>query len=125
MRTEKQDITGMIAYSVVECADRLKCKAIIAPTISGYTARKMSRFRPSCPIIAVSPDRSTVKSLNLHFGVTPIFIEDLSTFDKIIKKSKEITKTLMDTNEGDKIIVTGGYPFKEVKHTNFMKIEEF
>ena len=31
----------------------------------------------------------------------------------------------MDTNEGDKIIVTGGYPFKEVKHTNFMKIEEF
>ncbi len=124
MRTEKQDITGMIAYSVAECADRLKCKAIIAPTISGYTARKMSRFRPSCPIIAVSPDINTVKSLNLHFGVTPVLIEDLSSFDKIIKKSKEITKSLMDTAEGDKIIVTGGYPFKEVKHTNFMKIEE-
>lgn len=124
MRTEKQDITGMIAYSVAECADRLKCKAIIAPTISGYTARKMSRFRPSCPIIAVSPDMNTVKSLNLHFGVTPVLIEDLSSFDKIIKRSKEITKTLMDTVEGDKIIVTGGYPFKEVKHTNFMKIEE-
>lgn len=124
MRTEKQDITGMIAYSVAECADRLKCKAIIAPTISGYTARKMSRFRPSCPIIAVSPDINTVKSLNLHFGVTPVLIEDLSSFDKIIKKSKEITKKLMDTTDGDKIIVTGGYPFKEVKHTNFMKIEE-
>jgi len=124
MRTEKQDITGMIAYSVAECADRLKCKAIIAPTISGYTARKMSRFRPSCPIIAVSPDMNTVKSLNLHFGVTPVLIEDLSSFDKIIKRSKEITKSLMDTTEGDKIIVTGGYPFKEVKHTNFMKIEE-
>lgn len=124
MRTEKQDITGMIAYSVAECADRLKCKAIIAPTISGYTARKMSRFRPSCPIIAVSPDMNTVKSLNLHFGITPVLIEDLSSFDKIIKRSKEITKTLMDTVEGDKIIVTGGYPFKEVKHTNFMKIEE-
>lgn len=124
MRTEKQDITGMIAYSVAECADRLKCKAIIAPTISGYTARKMSRFRPSCPIIAVSPDINTVKSLNLHFGVTPVLIEDLSSFDKIIKRSKEITKSLMDTAEGDKIIVTGGYPFKEVKHTNFMKIEE-
>ena len=84
----------------------------------------MSRFRPSCPIIAVSPDMNTVKSLNLHFGVTPVLIEDLSSFDKIIKRSKEITKTLMDTVEGDKIIVTGGYPFKEVKHTNFMKIEE-
>lgn len=124
MRTEKQDITGMIAYSVTECANRLKCKAIIAPTISGYTARKMSRFRPSCPIIAVSPDINTVKSLNLHFGITPVLIDDLSSFDKIIKKSKEITKNLMDATEGDKIIVTGGYPFKEVKHTNFMKIEE-
>ncbi len=124
MRTEKQDITGMIAYSVAECADRLKCKAIIAPTISGYTARKMSRFRPSCPIIAVSPDINTVKSLNLHFGVTPVLIEDLSSFDKIIKRSKEITKSLMETTKDDKIIVTGGYPFKEVRHTNFMKIEE-
>lgn len=124
MRTEKQDITGMIAYSVTECANRLKCKAIIAPTISGYTARKMSRFRPSCPIIAVSPDINTVRSLNLHFGITPVLVNDLSSFDKIIKKSKEITKNLMDATEGDKIIVTGGYPFKEVKHTNFMKIEE-
>lgn len=124
MRTEKQDITGMIAYSVAECADRLKCKAIIAPTMSGYTARKMSRFRPSCPIIAVSPNVNTVKSLNLFFGVTPVLIDDLSTFDKITKRSKEITKKLMDTHDGDKIIVTGGYPFQEVKHTNFMKIEE-
>lgn len=124
MRTEKQDVTGMIAYSVAECADRLKCRAIIAPTISGYTARKMSRFRPICPIIAVSPDINTVKSLNLYFGVTPVLIDDLSSFDRIIKRSKDITKNLMDTEVGDKIIVTGGYPFKEVKHTNFMKIEE-
>lgn len=124
MRTEKQDIAGMIAYSVAECADRLKCRAIIAPTVSGYTARKMSRFRPICPIIAVSPDIQTVKSLNLHFGVTPILIDDLTTFDRIIKRSKEVTKKLMETEDGDKIIVTGGYPFKTVKHTNFMKIEE-
>lgn len=124
MRTEKQDITGMIAYSVSECANRLQCKAIITPTISGYTARKMSRFRPSCPIIAVSPDRNTVKSLSLHFGILPVFIDELSSFDRIMKRSKDITKQLMDITEGDKLIITGGYPFKEVKHTNFMKIEE-
>ncbi len=124
MRTEKQDITGMIAYSVTECANRLKCCAIIAPTITGYTAKKMSRFRPSCPIIAVSPDISTVKSLNLHFGITPVLVDEISSFDKITKRSKEITKKLMDINDGDKIIITGGYPFKEVKYTNFMKIEE-
>ena len=36
-----------------------------------------------------------------------------------------MTNDLLNINKGDKIIVTGGYPFKEVKHTNFMKIEEF
>lgn len=124
MRTEKQDITGSIAYSVAECANRLKCKAIVAPTMSGYTARKMSRFRPSCPIIAASPDINTVKSLALHFGVHAILIDELNSFDKIIKKSKEVVIELLDIDDGDKIIITGGYPFKEVKHTNFMKIEE-
>ena len=38
--------------------------------------------------------------------------------------SKETTKQVLKLKENDKIIVTGGYPFKEVKHTNFMKIEE-
>lgn len=124
MRSEKQDITGSLVYSVTECANRLKCKAIIAPTMSGYTARKMSRFRPSCPIIAVSPDEDTVMSLALHFAVRPVLIEELNTLDKIIQTSKQITEELITIQSGDKIIITGGYPFKEVKHTNFMKIEE-
>ncbi len=124
MQTEKQDITGSIAYSVVECANRLKCVAIIAPTISGYTARKMSRFRPSCPIIAVSPNIGTVKSLSLHFGVQAALVDELNSLDKIISKSKAVTSTIVNVKPHDKIIITGGYPFKESKHTNFMKIEE-
>lgn len=124
MRTEKQDTTGALAYSVAECAARLKCKAIVAPTISGYTARKMSRFRPCCPIIAISPNIETVKSLAIHFGVIPVLIDELNTFDRIMKKAVTVTKELLDVDAGDRIILTGGYPFKEVKHTNFMKIEE-
>lgn len=124
MRSEKQDITGSLVYSVTDCANRLKCKAIIAPTMSGYTARKMSRFRPSCPIIAVSPDEETVRSLALHFAVRGVHIDELHTLDKIIHTSKNITKELIPIDSGDKIIITGGYPFKDVKHTNFMKIEE-
>lgn len=124
MRSEKQDTTGSLVYSVTDCARRLKCKAIIAPTMSGYTARKMSRFRPSCPIIAVSPDEDTVKSLTLHYAVRPVLIDEMGSFDKITTVAKKVTKDLLQTKTGDKIIITGGYPFKEVKHTNFMKIEE-
>ena len=118
------DITSIISLNVAEAAYRLKCCAIIAPTNSGYTARMMSRFRPSCPIIAVSPNKETVKSLQLHFAVTPVLIDELNSFDKIINLSKQITFKLISTRPGDKIIITGGYPFNEVKFTNFMKIEE-
>ena len=123
-REENTDVTGMIATNVASSANKLKCKAIIAPTITGYTARKISRFRPMCPIIAASPSLETVTSLSLNFGVTPILIDDLNSLDKIIKVSENILKGLIDLEQGDKIIITGGYPFKESKNTNFMKIEE-
>lgn len=124
MRTEKQDTTGSLAYSVADISNRLRCGCIVAPTMSGYTARKMSRFRPFCPIIAVSPDVKTVKSLSLHFGVNAILTDELKSFDKMIEEAKEIAIKMLDIKEGTKIIITGGYPFNKIKHTNFMKIEE-
>jgi len=118
------DITSIISLNVAEAALRVKSCAIIAPTKSGYTARMMSRFRPCCPIIAPSPNVNTVKSLQLHFGVNPVLIEELKNFDEIIKISKDITFKLISTKIGDKIIITGGYPFNEIKFTNFMQIEQ-
>lgn len=124
IRTESKDTTGILAHSVAYNANLLDCKAIFAPTMSGYTARKISRFRPNCPIIAVSPNPETVRSLALNFGVYPILIDELKTLEKIISVSKKMVNDYIDLNQGDKIIITGGYPFKEVRHTNFMKIEE-
>lgn len=123
MRTEKQNITGNISYSTAECADRLKCKYIVVPTMTGYTAKKISRFRPVCPIIALSPDKNVVKELSMYYGVYALHIGEIKTFDKMMKLVKD---TVMNCGafKGDTIIITGGYPFHEVKHTNFMKIEE-
>lgn len=123
-RSEKQDITGILSHSIVDCANRLKCKAIVVPTMSGKTAKKISRFRPSCPIIAISPNIETVRHLNLYFGVEAVLIEDLNTFDRITKEAVKIASQKINLAKEDKIIITGGYPFKKVKHTNFLKIEE-
>ena len=124
MRTERQDITGIIAYSVVECSNRLKSLAIVTPTMSGYTSKKISRFRPNCPIIAPTPSIETAKSLGIYYGIYPIVINEIKSFDAMLKLSKEIIVKKIDYQEKDKIIITGGYPFREVNHTNFMKIEE-
>ena len=120
---ENKDITSSIAHSVVDLANTLKCDFIMTPTISGYTAKKISRFRPSSTIIALCPDVNVVKELNIYYGVYPVLIKELKSFDDMMKKSKEIAGELLGDEQG-KIIITGGYPFSEVKHTNFMKIEE-
>ena len=124
LRSDDGDITGGLAYSVVDMATRLDCKCIVAPTISGYTAKKMSRFRPKCPIIAISPDVNTVKSLKLYFGVYPILIKELKSLDDTVSRSREVALNYLDISDGDKIIITGGYPFSKTKHTNFIKVEE-
>lgn len=123
MRTETQDITGTIAYSVVGSAYKMKTKLIAIPTMSGYTAKKISRFRPICPILALCPDLKAVRNLNMYYGVYPVLIGDIKTFDKMMIKIKDLVKEY-GLLEKDKYIITGGYPFNEVKHTNFMKIEE-
>lgn len=123
IRTEKQDITGGVASSVIECSNRINADAIVTLTMSGYTARKLSRFRPKKIIIAVSPDVKTVKELSIYYGVYPILIEEINSFDKILERSKEIASKILNQDNGN-IIITGGYPFSKVKHTNFMKVEE-
>ena len=124
-RTEKIDTTGAISMSVVENANRLRCKAIVTPTITGKTSKKISRFRPSCPIVALSPDINTIKNLNIYFGIYPIYINELKTFDKMMSESKNAALSLFDIEKEDRIIITGGYPFKTTKYTNFMKVEDF
>lgn len=124
MRTEKQDITSAIAYSVVDSANRLKARAIVAATASGYTARKISRFRPSCPIIATSPDIHVVRGLTLNYGLYPVQTAMLNSTDEIVATAKKVSIKMLNLEKNDKIVITGGFPTKEVKHTNFMKIEE-
>jgi pyruvate kinase len=124
MRTEKQDTTGIISYSVAESASRLGCKAIIASTRTGYTARKMSRFRPQAPIIAMSPNIKTLKALQLHFGIKGALIKEEKEFENIVKAAKKISKEKLELEKFDKILITGGYPVSVRSKTNFMLVEE-
>ena len=124
MEIEKQDITTAIAYSVVDSAIRLRPKCIVVSTRTGYTARKISRFRPNCPIIAMSPNPDTITGLALNWGVYPVLVNEYQSTDEIINNSKQIAHKMMGLEPGDIIIVTGEFPISTVKHTNFMKIEQ-
>lgn len=124
LKADVKNITGTISSSALVAARELDCKAIVATTYSGYTAKKMSKLRPSCPIIAITSDSNIVKSLALHFGVVSVQSEFCDDFSKKLDIAKNTAEEVLNLRKGDKIVVTGGYPFKNIKHTNFMKIDE-
>ena len=68
--------TDIISLNVVEAAEILKVKYILTPTASGNTARRISRFKPDCWILAFSRQKNTCQFLNLSYGVYPFFVEN-------------------------------------------------
>jgi pyruvate kinase len=120
----KKDVTESIAYAVLDVSNILNAKAIVATTMSGYTARKISGYRPSSLIIALTPDVNTARSLVLNFGIYPVVTEEIKDIDEVIQESIKISKEKLQLEKNDKIIVVGGFPLSTQNKTNFMKIEE-
>ena len=123
--SRKIDITETIAASVAESANMLDAKLIVAATMSGYTARKISNLKPNCPILAACASEEIARSLALNWGVYPTIVPVYNSTDEVINDSKVKAKEFMNLNEKDIIVITGGFPNNTaVKQTNLMKIEE-
>lgn len=108
-----------IAYAVANTALLLSAKLIVAFSVSGGTSRRMSYYRPSCPIVSVTKSPSVIRKLCLNWGVyayhNPQQMETMQDFEK---KAQEIAKFYrLKTN--DRLILTGG---DGEGNTNFMKI---
>ncbi len=121
---KNMDSTSILSYAAVDMADMLDVKAIVASSISGHTARKISGFRPKSIIIVTTPYEEVASSLSLNWGVVPTIVDKAKSIDDIIDSAREKVKHAVEINKGDKIIVAGGFPPKKTRGTNFIKIEE-
>jgi len=86
------------------------------------TARLVSRYRPSYPIIALSPNEETIKQLSLSWGTIPIKVDTFKDTDDMIKKAKRITVEMGFAKRGEKIVLTAGLPIGIAGNTNIIKI---
>jgi len=123
IKTSRSTIQDAIGISVADSALQLeKVKAIVAFTQGGSTAQRISKFRPSVPIFAVTFTKSVQRKLEAHWGVIPILsdIQNEMTNDDelatIIARDRGLTT-------GDLVIITAGYPSGEGT-ANMMKIVE-
>ena len=111
-----------IGISVADTALALDVKAAIAFTQSGNTARRLAKFRPKCPIIAVCFDEVTQRALAPVWGVTTVLSEVSNNLGNEIELASNIAKE-QGVKPGELIIVVAGYPVG-VGATNAMKIIE-
>lgn len=120
----KNNISEMIAYSTVEAANEIDAKLIIASTLSGYTARKVSNMKPNCPVLATTPNEKVARSLQLCYGVETCVVPILKTTDEIVEETIKIGTKQFNLKENDKVVITGGFSKRGQKsNTNVMQIE--
>ena len=122
LRDSKNDITSNIAYSVVSSAKRLKASCIITNTISGYTAFKISHYKPICPIIGLSPSNETTRLMTINYGIIPCLSTECKSTDTIVNMCIRKSSQVLNLEGGEIVLITGGFPINN-KNTNFMKIE--
>ena len=102
----------------------IDAKAIVACSLSGTTARMVSRFRSPVPIIGLTTDEKTWRRLSLSWGVIPAMCEKFSSTDVLFYTAKKIAKATLSLEKGDRIIITGGDTTGKSGNTNILKVEE-
>jgi len=121
----EKTIGGAIATSVVKTADLLNAKLIVAATMSGTSAIRVSNLRPKPIVLATCPCENIARSLMLNWGVYPVITKIYDTTDEIVKDAKEKASQFIKLEKENIILVTGGFPNNtKEKSTNFMKIEK-
>lgn len=118
-----QNDVDAISHSTCGMAIDIKAKVIVACTLSGRTARMVSRFRSPVDIIGLTTNEKTWRLLSLSWAVTPKMCELFPSTDVLFYGAKKIAVESFDLQSGDKIVISGGVTNGQSGNTNLIKIE--
>ncbi|HAD20288.1 MAG TPA: pyruvate kinase [Lachnospiraceae bacterium] len=121
--TEENDITNAIAHATCTTALDLNASAIISVSSSGRTARMVSKYRPSCPIIGCSTYEHVCRRMNMSWGVIPMQLELQNNPDDLFEHAVDSATANGLISEGDVVIVTAGVPLGVSGTTNQIKVQ--
>lgn len=121
---EKQDVFDSIARAAAVLAKQLDAKAIVAITHSGSTAQRISKYRPTAPILAVTGRERILRRLNLVWGIRGIIIPELDVdSDTAFKRIRDELLNRGYVKKGDYVVFTAGIPLMSKGTTNTIKVE--
>lgn len=116
-------VTEAVAFAAQDIAEEVGAKYIVCATMSGFTARSISKFRSKARVIAMAPTEKVQNQLNLSWGVEAYTIPFTTSFIKLIPKIiKELSKNKL-VKKGDKVVIAASHPLGHLNQTNLVKVE--
>jgi len=117
-------VSNAICANACQISEKVKAKAIITATHSGYNTIKTSSFRPSAYIYAFTNNHTILNTLSLVWGVTAFHYEGGKTTDQTVLETKNILKKYKYVKKGDMVINIASMPAEEMGMTNMMKLSK-
>jgi pyruvate kinase len=121
-RKSRTFLSDVICFNAARTAEEIGAKAILGMTSSGYTAFKVSSFRPNAKVYIFSDQMHMLSTLNLCWGVRCFYYDRFTTTDETIEDVTKILKNNEKVTTGDIIVNTGSMPLHRRHRTNMLKI---
>lgn len=117
------EIDDAISYAACHSAFQLGAAAIVAFTTSGATARRVSKYRPKAPILALTPSDVTSRRLALSWGVRAYIVAEPQIVDEMFALASRTAQEIGLAHSGDIVVITAGVPTGVAGSTNLLKVE--
>ena len=121
--TPASNINDAITHTCCLTAMDLNATAILAATSSGRTARMICRFRPACPVAALTMHEKVRRQLAICWGVIPFLTGEVNSTDRIFSLSAEVARKEGLVRNGDTVVITAGVPMGKSGSTNLLKAQ--
>ena len=115
--------TNAISHAAYSIARDLKAGCIVAITSSGFSTRMISKFRPSCPILAITTNEIAQRQSNLTWGCVPVLHTEKLGGEEVFDKAVAITEKAGIVKTGDPVVIAAGLPIGGAGTTNTLKIQ--
>ena len=112
-----------VSHATCAMAIDVNAKSIVVNSLSGKTARMVSRFRCPVDIIGITTDERAWRKLNLSWGVTPIMSEEYESMEVMFYNALRKAKEALRLCKGDNVVITGGQIGGKAGSTNTIKLE--
>jgi len=123
-KSEERFISDNICYSSVRLAKRCEAHGIIPMTFSGYTAFKISSFRPKAGIFVFTGNERLLNILSLLWGTRGFYYDKFESTDQTIEDIKSTLRDRRYAKAGDRLINITSMPIKSRGMTNMLRLSE-